>query len=62
MRIDFDKLSRRRPAIELQKIGMKVDTGNEAEKFYIKTDETMYPITHVHNEVPAINFLVSGMS
>ena len=40
---DFDKLSWRRQVIELPEYGMKVDTGDEAEKLYIKTDETMYP-------------------
>ena len=55
MRFDFDKLSRRRQVIELPKIGMRVDTGDEEGKFYIKTNEIMYQTTHVHNEVPVIN-------
>ena len=55
MRFDFDKLSRRRQVLELQKIGIKIDTGDEVVKFYIKTDEAMYPTMHVNDEVPAIN-------
>ena len=43
VRLDFDKLSRRCQVLELQRTGMLVDNGEEAKKFYIKTDEKTYP-------------------
>ena len=54
MRMDFEKLSRRRQVLELQRMGMLVENGEEAVKFYIKTDEKTYPSTHVDTTVPVI--------
>ena len=54
MRMDFEKLSRRRQVLELQRTGMLIDNGEEALKFYIKTDEKAYPSTHVDTAVPNI--------
>ena len=53
-RMDFEKLSRRRQVIELQRTGMLVEKGEEAIKFYIKTDKKTYPSTHVDMAVPGI--------
>ena len=54
IRPDFEKLSRWRQVLELQRTGMLVDNGDEAVKFYIKTDKKLYPSTHVDTKVPDI--------
>ena len=51
MRMDFDKLSRRRQVLESQKLGMAIENGDEAVKFFIKSDETTNPTTHVDNAI-----------
>ena len=54
LRLDFEKLRRRRQALELQRTGMQEDNGDDAVKFYIETDENMYPSTNVESKVPDI--------
>ena len=54
MRLDFENLSRWRKVLELQRAEMLVENGEEAVKFYIKTDKNVYPSTHVDTKVPAI--------
>ena len=54
LRLDFEKLSRRRQVLKLQCTDMLVDNGEEATKFYIKTDEKIYPSTHFDTKVPTI--------
>ena len=55
MRMDFDKLSRRRQVLELKKLGMAIENGEEAVKFFIKSDERIYPTTHVDDTPPVLN-------
>ena len=55
MRLDFEKLSRRRQVLELQRTGMLIDNDEEVTKLYIKTDEKTYPPIHIGTKVPAIN-------
>ena len=52
--MDFEKLSRRRQVVELQRLGILVENGEESKTFYSKTDEGMYPTTHVDTNLPPI--------
>ena len=54
MRMEFDKLSRRRQVLELKKLGMAIENGEEAVKFFIKSNEHMYA-THVEDKTPVLN-------
>ena len=53
--MDFIKLSRRRQVLELQKLGMAIENGDEAVKVFVKSDETTYPTMHVDNAIPVLN-------
>ena len=50
-RLDFDKMSRKRQMMELEKIGLALDSTAEAYKLYIRSDDIMYPSTHTKYEV-----------
>ena len=45
-RTEFDKWSRKRQVLELPKIGLGVDSAEEATKLFVKRDEGMYPMTY----------------
>ena len=53
-RLEFDKMSRKRQMIELEKIGLALDSTAEAYKLYIRSDDIMYPSTHTRYELPDI--------
>ena len=53
-RTEFDKWSRKRQVLELRKIGLGVDSADEATKLFVKRDEGMYPTTYTKVEVPNI--------
>ena len=53
-RPEFDKMSRKRQMMELEKIGLALDSTAEAYKLYIRSDDIMYPSTHTKYEVPDI--------
>ena len=40
-RLDFDKMSRKRQMMELERIGLALDSTDAAYKLYIKPDESM---------------------
>jgi hypothetical protein len=53
-RLESDKMSRKRQMIELEKIGLALDSTAEAYKLYIQADDIMYPSTHTRYELPDI--------
>ena len=54
-RLDFDKMSRKRQMMELERIGLALDSTDAAYKLYIKPDESMYSSTHTTLAVPVLH-------
>jgi hypothetical protein len=53
-RADFDKWSRKRQVFELKKLGMGIDSGEEAKTFFVRRDDDEYPTTHTTLELPKL--------
>ena len=54
-RLDFDKMSRKRQMMELERIGLALDSTDAAYKLYIKPDESMYSSTYTTLAVPVLH-------
>ena len=52
-RTDFDKMSRKRQLLEINKLGMALDSLDAANKLFVRED-SQYPETHTTYEVPQL--------
>ena len=61
-RVDFERWSQKRQLQELRKLGVEVNSSEEAKKLYVRPDEGMYPQTFTQMELPNIKPTISSTS